>query len=190
MNTANKLLIGLGIFAITTLVAQEFPINIKTDGKVFLVATTNDTTTFVATNNDLHSYVIHKLTIEAQASASPVDYIISGEIIDSATGVPAKVAPLPVFLGSSSRPPILSAITDAYGKFCFRIWLKENRPSQPMQVGSITNADIYIGRANIYWASAYGRQQFDSDMTLKSGLVRKYSLAELLTDAQKIRLSH
>ena len=188
MKTIYRSLIGLAIIATTRLMSEEVPIAMTNDGIVLRAFTTNGVTTFIAATNSAHDYKINHLSIEAEKKASPVDYILSGDIIVSDVGVPPIATPLPVFLGSSLHPPCLAAITDAQGRFCFRVWLKENRPDEPMQVVSITNADLYIGRGNIHAASELNHQQFEGDLKLKTGLVRKYSIAEQLTDSQKAKL--
>ena len=183
-----NLLIGLTFIGTTRLMSQEVPIAISNDGIVLRAFTTNGVATFIAATNSAHDYKINHLSIEAEKKASPVNYIISGNIIVSDVGVPPIATPLPVFLGSSLHPPCLAAITDAQGRFCFRVWLKENRPDEPMQVVSITNTDIYIGCGNVHAASVLKHQQFDGDLKLKTGLVRKYSIDELLTESQKSKL--
>lgn len=189
MKALNTFFVGLVLAATTRLTAQVVPINITIDGQVLMAAKTNGAdVSFVATNWS-HAYKINHLTIEMQTDASPVDYIFSGDLIVSDSGTPPKATPLPIFLGSNLHPPILVAITDAHGKFCFRVWLKQDSRDSGLQVSSITNADIYIGWANVHAASIRHIQQFEGDLKLKSGPVRKYSLAQLLTDSEKTKLS-
>ena len=193
MKTQYILLIGLAFFAKTILQAQEVPIKINTEGEVLFAAATNGEPVFLSATNGprmVHRYLIYQLSIEALTNNSPVNYIISGRVKDNTFQIheTPPQAPVPVFLGSSLHPPILAGVTDARGNFSLRVFLKEDRLDEPMQVVSITNADIYIGLGNIYWGSAFKRQQFDSDLKLTSGLVRKYSIAELLTASQKAKL--
>jgi hypothetical protein len=162
-----------------TIVAKDVPQRIVSRGVVLLATNLDNSTTLmpVATNTAVHWYILAQFTAEPRNSDSPKRVTLSGKV-KTRSGFPAEQ--LPLFFGSDLQPPRLAAITDSSGDFSFNVTLKEDNRGGYLQCSAITNGDIYIGNSNIYLSDS-----FDSKRELKSGLVRKYKLAVLLSEIQK-----
>ena len=170
-----KIIFGLILFGCEiALFAQNKPQHIEIRGETLLVTNANGSTTLMpAPSNSTHWFVLSEFLIENKASDSPKRATISGKVKDRSAWLPTEQ--LPIFFGSELQPPRLAAITDSHGNFSFNVTLKEDGRSGELQCSAITNGVIYLGNANVFMSDS-----FDDKRYLKSGVVRKYSLAELL----------
>jgi hypothetical protein len=130
-----------------------------------------------------------------QGESLPESVIVAGRVVDNNAGGPEEG--IPVFFGSRCHNPCLAAMTDAFGEFRFRVWLREEQrdpkktsPSTfrfdvdlvsggtrrpPLASPSVEDGTLYIG----------GR--LDEHMELTSTATRAYSIKELLPKSKSDR---
>jgi hypothetical protein len=169
------LLLILAFSNLLTLLAESTPQRVVSRGIVLLATNLDNSTKLItiSTNAVVHWLVLSDFSIERRDMDSPRKLTLSGKIKDRNAWFPAEQIPL--FFGSDLQSPRLAAITDSHGNFSFNVTLKEDNRDGYLQCSAITNGDIYIGSANVFMSDS-----FDEKRYLKSGLVRKYLLADLL----------
>ena len=157
-----------------TVLAQDKPVHVDSRGVVLMATNANNTLELLpAPTNTVHWFVLAEFSIERREADYPQKITLSGTIKDKNAWFPAEQMPL--YFDSDLQPPRLAAITDSHGKFSFNVTLKEDNRSGELECSAITNGAIYVGNANIYSVDS-----FDNKRMLKTGFVRKYTLAELL----------
>ena len=96
---------------------------------------------------------------------NPESFILTGRVVSNNTG--GAWERLPIFFGSPLHSPKLAALSDADGRFSFRVYLKQDHRDTEFQTPTLAEGAVYLGGS------------FDDQLELTHGLCRIYSLADL-----------
>lgn len=88
--------------------------------------------------------LLHKFSVTRESESSS-SYIVSGTVTDNNSGIAMEL--VPISFASPLHGPKLAGMTNAFGEFRFRIWIKQENQNLRLETPKLEEGILYLGES-------------------------------------------